>query len=376
MRTKSYIVIFLAAIIMIAGVYFFLFEDNTLFKDLKSANAEYNDAVAIDYDAQRVENNRLQGEIDFVRSEITVLNANLKNIAAEHSQKEIELRLEKTQEISQQATSLRQQISDLENKIQILEDQQYKDELYQESSSDIVYSLLLDCTENTAVDIVTYFADKSEQGYYTVKFVGYIDSLADVMDQIAVVGSDYNISIGNMSLRQIYACYNNMRPWDKATLLKWFQNQYITGSGGIGSIEGGYIVDGIKLSGLIGQETINSLKIAKQNAIDENKTKYDEIIASLEEQRLKSIIEAYNGSSGGASQDKIDALVNSLNAYYDQRVADAKQECSEQEAIIAKNYDDRISALEQDFVQGEFNLADPDMLIYTLDITFAVHSEK
>lgn len=375
MRSKSYIIIFLAAVIMVAGVYLFLFEDNTLFADFKSANTEYNEALSVDYDAQRVENNRLQGEIDFVQSEITVLNANLKNIAAEHSQKEIELRLEKTQEISNQATSLRQQISDLENRIQILEDQQYEDELYQESSSDIVYSLLLDCTEDTAVDIVTYFADKSEQGYYTVKFVGYIDSLSYVMDKIAEVGTDYNISIGNLSLRQIYLCYDNMRSWDKATLLKWFENQYVTGSGGIGSIEGGYVIDGIKLSGLIGQETVNALKIAKQNAIDENKIKYDEIIASLEEQRLKSIMEAYNGSSEGVSQDKIDALVASLNDYYDQRVADTRRECAEKEAEIAKNYDDRISALEQDIVDGEFNLADPDMLIYTLDITFAVHSE-
>lgn len=375
MRSKGYIIIFLAAVIMVAGVYLFLFEDNTLFTDFKSANTEYNEALSVDYDAQRVENNRLQGEIDFVQSEITVLNANLKNIAAEHSQKEIELRLEKTQEISNQATSLRQQISDLENRIQILEDQQYEDELYQESSSDIVYSLLLDCTEDTAVDIVTYFADKSEQGYYTVKFVGYIDSLSYVMDKVAEVGTDYNISIGNLSLRQIYLCYDNMRSWDKATLLKWFENQYVTGSGGIGSIEGGYVIDGIKLSGLIGQETVNALKIAKQNAIDENKIKYDEIIASLEEQRLKSIMEAYNGSSEGVSQDKIDALVASLNDYYDQRVADTRRECAEKEAEIAKNYDDRISALEQDIVDGEFNLADPDMLIYTLDITFAVHSE-
>lgn len=376
MRSKSYAIIFLAAVIMIAGVYLFLFEDNTLFVDFKSASTEYNEALSVDYDAQKVENNRLQGEIDFVQSEITVLNANLKNIAAEHSQKEIELRLEKTQEISKQATSLRQQISDLENKIQILEDQQYKDELYQESSSDIVYSLLLDCTEDTAVDIVTYFANKSEQGYYTVKFVGYIDSLSHVMDQIAKIGTDYNISIGNLSLRQIYLCYDNMRSWDKATLLKWFENQYVTGSGGIGSIEGGYIIDGIKLSGLIGQETVNALKIAKQNAIDENKIKYDEIIASLEEQRLKSIMEAYNGSSEGVSQDKIDALVASLNDYYDQRVADTRRECAEKEAEIAKNYDDRISALEKNIVDGEFNLADPDMLIYTLDITFAVHSEN
>lgn len=375
MRSKSFIIVFLAAAIMLLGVYIFLFEDNTLFQDLKTANTNYDSASSVDYEAQKVENNRLQGEIEFVQSEITVLNANLKNIAAEHSQKEIDLRLEKTQEISQQANSLRQQISELENKIQILEDQQYEDELYQESSSDLIYALLLDCTEDTAVDIVTYFADQSDKGYYTVKLVGYIDSLSEVMDNIIASGADYNISIGNMSLRQIYSCYDNMRPWDKATLLDWFKNQYVTGSGNIGSIEGGYVIDGIKLSGLIGQETINALKVAKQAAIDENKVKYDGIIAEIEKQRLQSIMEAYNGSADGITTDKIEALVASLNAYYDRRVADTRAECTEKEAQIAKNYDDRISALEKDFVDEEFNLADPDMLIYTLDITFKVHAE-
>lgn len=374
MQTKSILVVVLVALVMLLAVYGFLFQNNTLFADLKTAQENYKSANAIDYESQKVENNRLKGEIEFVQSEITVLNANLKNIAAEHSEKEIALRLEKTNEISRQATALRDQISDLEIKIQLLKDQTQEDDLYKESSSDLIYSMLLDCTDNTPVDVVTYFANNSDQGLYTVKLVGYIDSLSDVLDNIIENGMEYNISIGNLSLRQIYTCYDNMREWDKISLLEWFENQYVTGSGGIGSIEGGYIIDGVKLSGLIGQETVKALMAAKEAAIEENKVKYDEIISNIEMQRLDSIMEAYNGAATGVTPDKIEALVNSLNDYYDQKVEETKAECAAEEAAIAKSYDDRIAALEKDVSDEVFNLADPDMLIYTLDITFAVKS--
>ena len=374
MQTKSILVVVLVALVMLLAVYGFLFQDNTLFADLKTAQENYKSANAIDYESQKVENNRLKGEIEFVQSEITVLNANLKNIAAEHSEKEIALRLEKTNEISRQASALRDQISDLEIKIQLLKDQMQEDDLYKESSSDLIYSMLLDCTDNTPVDVVTYFANNSDQGLYTVKLVGYIDSLSDVLDNIIENGMEYNISIGNLSLRQIYTCYDNMREWDKISLLEWFENQYVTGSGGIGSIEGGYIIDGVKLSGLIGQETVKALMAAKEAAIEENKVKYDEIISNIEMQRLDSIMEAYNGAATGVTPDKIEALVNSLNDYYDQKVEETKAECAAEEAAIAKSYDDRIAALEKDVSDEAFNLADPDMLIYTLDITVAVKS--
>lgn len=374
MQTKSILVVVLVALVMLLAVYGVLFQDNTLFADLKTAQENYESANAIDYESQKVENNRLKGEIEFVQSEITVLNANLKNIAAEHSEKEIALRLEKTNEISKQASALRDQISDLEIEIQILKDQLQEDDLYKESSSDLIYSMLLDCTENTPVDVVTYFANNSDQGLYTVKLVGYIDSLSDVLDNLIENGMEYNISIGNLSLRQIYTCYDNMREWDKISLLEWFENQYVTGSGGIGSIEGGYIINGVKLSGLIGQETVKALRAAKEAAIEENKVKYDEIISNIEMQRLDSIMEAYNGAATGVTPDKIEALVNSLNNYYDQKVEETKAECAAEEAAIAKSYDDRIAALEKDVSDEVFNLADPDMLIYTLDITFAVKS--
>ena len=374
MQTKSILVVVVVALVMLLAVYGFLFQDNTLFADLKTAQENYKSANAIDYESQKVENNRLKGEIEFVQSEITVLNANLKNIAAEHSEKEIALRLEKTNEISRQASALRDQISDLEIKIQLLKDQMQEDDLYKESSSDLIYSMLLDCTDNTPVDVVTYFANNSDKGLYTVKLVGYIDSLSDVLDNLIENGMEYNISIGNLSLRQIYTCYDNMREWDKISLLEWFENQYVTGSGGIGSIEGGYIIDGVKLSGLIGQETVKALMAAKEAAIEENKVKYDEIISNIEMQRLDSIMEAYNGAATGVTPDKIEALVNSLNDYYDQKVEETKAECAAEEAAIAKSYDDRIAALEKDVSDEAFNLADPDMLIYTLDITFAVKS--
>ena len=371
MRNKSIFIVVLVAILMVFLVYSMLFDGQTLFDDFNKAREENKAANAIDYDAQLIENNRLEGEIDFVESEITVLNANLKNIQAEHQEKELALRLEKTEEISQKATQLRDRINDLKEEILVLEDMGFDDSIYMESSSDVIYSILLNSIKDTPVDIVNYFANDSDKGYYTIKLVGYYDSLSNVLDTLTENLEAYNISVGNLSVRQIYACYDNMRTFDQASLLHWFQNQYVTGSGNIGSIEGGYTIDGIKLSGIIGMETVDSLKAEKQKAIEENIVKYDEILANIESERLRAIMEAYNGTDA----EKIEALVNALNAHYDKRVDEAKAERDAKEAEIIKDFDDRIAAIEQGMPDEEdFNLADPNMLFYTLDITFAVHT--
>lgn len=376
MKSKSILIIALAAILTLFVVYTALYEDNTMFDDLKTANENYDIANAVDYEAQKIESNRLKSEIEYVESEITVLQANIKNIEAEHAQKVIELRLEKTKEISEKATALRSQITELNHKIDMAEDEKVDDELYLDSSSDVIYSLLLNSTDKTAVDIVTYFAQYADNGLYTVKFVGYIDALSSVMDRLTINGERYNISIGNFSLRQIYNCYDNMRPWDKTSLLDWFDNKYVSGSGGVGSIEGGYIIDGIKLSGLIGQETVEALKQAKLEAIQENKLKYDAIIANIETERMNSIKEAYNALQDGVDIEKVEALVLSLHEYYDKKVDNTKQECLDVENAIIKDFDERIAAISKTPSDEEFNLANPDLLIYTLDITFAVHSDN
>lgn len=373
MRNKSIAIVVVIAILMVLLAYFMLFDGTTIFDEFKTARAANKAANDIDYDADLIEYNRLEGEIDFVESEITVLNANLKNIKADHQQKELDLRMEKTEEISQKATELRNRIAILEEEIVELEDSDFDDSIYLESTSDVIYSILLKSIKDTPVDIVNFFANESDKGHYTVKLVGYYDSVSNVLDNITANLALYDVSIGNVSLRQIYACYDNMRAFDQASLLNWFKNQYITGSGNIGSIDGGYSIDGVKLSGVIGMETVDSLKTEKAKAIAENAATYEQILATIESERLNAIMEAYNGTDAA----KIEALVLALNAHYDKRSAETKAERDAKAAAIAKDFDDRIAAIEQGKPdEDDFNLADPDLLFYTLDLTFSVHSSN
>ena len=379
MRNKSIVIVAVVAVLMLVFMAMFLFDEETradfniVFDNYEKTKQNHEDALATDYEAQRVEYGRLEDEKAFALSELTILEANLKNIQAEHQQKEHELRVEKTEEIRAKESALLDRITELEREIQSFDDKPVIEDNFMESSSDIIYSILLDSITDTPVDIVSYFANDSDKGLYTVKFVGYLDSLSNVLDALTENLVDYDVSVGNLSIRQIYACYSNMRTYDKTTLLEWFENQYVTQNGGIGSIEGGYTIDGVNLSGIIGADTIENLKAEKEKALAENNAKYDEQIQALEAERVAAIIEAYNGTDPA----KVDALVSALHAHYDEKVAAVRAECNEKADAIAKEFDDRIAAIEQGIKDEEenFNLADPSMLFYTMDITFSVHND-
>lgn len=379
MRNKSIAIVAVISILMLVFVAVFLFDEETrsgfdvMFDNYEKTKENHEIAFATDYEAQRVEYGRLEDEKSFALSELTILEANLKNIQAEHQQKEHELRVEMTEEVREKETVLLNRIAELEREIQSFDDKPEVEEDFMESSSDIIYSILLESITDTPVDVVSYFANDSDKGLYTVKFVGYLDSLSNVLDALTENLVDYDISIGNLSIRQIYACYSNMRAYDKTTLLEWFENQYVTQNGGIGSIEGGYTIDGVNLSGIIGADTIENLKAEKEKALAENNAKYDEQIRALENERVAAIIEAYNGTD----PTKVDALVSALHAHYDEKISAVRAECATEAAAIAKEFDDRITAIEQGMKDEEenFNLADPSMLFYTMDITFSVHSD-
>ena len=373
MKFKIVLIVILIGVLTATGSYMMLFKGNDFLKDFDSACKKYEKANAVDYDAQRSTNEQLKSQVDFTKSEISVLKSNLKNLDSEHAAQEVALREEKTKEISDQANALRVEINDLNMQIQNIKNSQEEDSnIYFPSTGDQIYSILLDSIDSTTTDIVTFFANESKDGLYTVKFVGYFDSLTSVMENLYEELEPYNLSIGNASLRQIYSCFNNMREWDKLTLLKWFDNKYINSNGGISNIEGGYEVDGIKLSGLIGNETVESLTAAMENAIAENAAYYENRISNIEKERVASIIAAGNGTDA----DKVAELVNALNKHYDNQVTAVRNELAVKEAEIRQEYQARIDAIEGNNNQEEgFNIANPDMLIYTLDITFSVHVE-
>ena len=226
-------------------------EKVSIFTEWKNAKEEYDLVKDVDYEAQKNEYDRLSSLLSFVEAEISDLQAKMINIESERAQKELQLRQEKTAEINKKANEYRAQISTLEyqiaNKKQDIVPPTVEEEKYLTSTSDVIYSLMLKSLEGTTSDVVTFVGVNGQDGKYTVKLVGYFDTLSEVMDNLTANMEAYGISVGHCSLRQIYACYNNMRPWDKTTLLNWFNNSYVTGSGNIESVDGGYIVNGINI---------------------------------------------------------------------------------------------------------------------------------
>lgn len=351
-------------------------ETISIFTEFKTAKEEYDLVKDIDYEEQKNEYDRLNSKLAFVESQISELEANLVNIKAERAEKELALRQEQTAIINEKANAYREQISKLEyeiaNKQPDAPSNPNNPNTYLDATSDVVYSLMLQGLEGTTSDMVTFVGVNAEDGKYTVKLIGYFDSLTEVMDNITNNMDAYNISIGHCSFRQIYSCYNNMRPWDKITLLNWFNNSYVTESGGIGTVTGGYIVNGINVNGVLGADTIESLTKAKDKDIEEIQAFYQEMIDALEAERVDALIAACQGTD----QDKVAALLAALNDYYDGRVAEVRAECEKKEAEILKTYNDRVAALQNPPAAGGTELGNPDLLIYTLDITFSVNAEK
>lgn len=347
-------------------------ETVSIFTEWKNAKAEYDLVKDVDYEAQKNEYDRLSSLLSFVESEISDLQAKMINIESERAQKELQLRQEKTEEINKKANEYRAQISTLEyqiaNKKQDIVPPTVEDEKYLTSTSDVIYSLMLKSLEGTTSDVVTFVGVNGQDGKYTVKLVGYFDTLSEVMDNLTTNMEAYGISVGHCSLRQIYACYNNMRPWDKTTLLNWFNNSYVTGSGNIENVDGGYIVNGININGVLGADTIDSLTAAKDKDIKEVRDFYQVKIDKIEAERVEAIIAAYKGTD----QDKVNALLMALQAHYDARVAEVRAECESKEAEIMKTFNDRVAALEAPPSSDDVGLGNPDLLIYTLDITFSV----
>ncbi len=349
-------------------------ETINIFTELKNAKVAYDEVKDIDYEAQKNEYDRLNSQLAFVESQINELEANLINIESERAKQELALRQEKTEEINKKISECRTEISRLEyeiaNKQEELAPNKPENE-YLTSTSDLIYSLMLSSLEGTTTDVVTFVGVNAQDGNYTVKLVGYFDSLTEVMDNLTANMEVYDISIGHCSLRQIYSCYNNMRPWDKTTLLNWFNNSYVTGSGNVGTVDGGYIVNGIKINGVLGADTIESLTIAKDKDIKEIRDFYQVQIDKIEAERIEAIIAAYKGTD----QEKVNALLKVLQEHYNERVAAVRAECAAKEAEIMKTYNDRVAALESPSVSDEVGLGNPDLLIYTLDITFSVYDK-
>jgi hypothetical protein len=123
------------------------------------------------------------------------------------------------------------------------------------------------------------------------------------------------------------------------------------------------------MNGILGGDTAESLKDAKDKDITEIRAFYQEKLDKVEAERIDAIIAAYKGTDA----DKVNALLTSLQTHYNTRVAEIKAECKSKEDEILKTYNDRLAALDAPPSEEDMNIGNPDLLIYTLDITISVY---
>jgi hypothetical protein len=390
MKRLMTIILCIVAVVAMVGMYYVLFAPEmtvdpmygtkvpgeSIFDELAAAKEKYDAVKDKDYDGQIDEYERLKGEIAYLEAEISALNKTFANLDSEKVQKEQDEKRKLQAEINERVKELNAEITVLEKQIEELKETRppvpTPEETFLVSTGDVVYKLLLDGLEGTTSDVVTFVGTNAMEGMYTVKFVGYLDSLAEVLDNITTNMQNYDISIGHCSLRQIYACYNNMRPWDKTTLLSWFDKKYVTGGGNVGDMEGGYIIDGVNINGMLGADTLESLTIAKDKDIEEIRAFYQTKLDAVEEDQVNAILAAYKGTD----PDKVMALLTALNAHYETLKNDIREECAVKEAEILKTYNDRVAALDTPATGYGVDIGNPDLLVYTLDITISVYTNN
>ena len=394
MRNKMLAALAIIGAITIVAAYLLLFQPEdvidpiyglptgekvSIFTTAMEAWTQYDAAKEIDYDAQRIESEKLKGQIANTEAQIHELQADLVNVKAEHAEKEYQLIRKETERIESERISLEAEKFAL---MQELDDKRAEhtpvlppDKIFLSSSSDVVYSLLLESLKGTTSDVVTFVGTNAHDGYYTVKFVGYLDSLSELLDNITTNMEDYDVSIGHCSLRQIYSCYDNMRPWDKTSLLHWFKNSYVSGSGDQVNIDGGYIINGININGILGEDTKESLTAAKDKDVKEVMDFYQERLDKIEDDYFERILYIYRGQETGISQDKINASIAAALQIHDTRKAETIAERDAKIAEIIKTYNDRIAALDNPPSSDDMGLGNPDLLIYTLDITISVYND-
>ena len=359
MRKTIRLLLFLVAVIIIALSWFLLFKDSTYLEDYKNAQSAYDKANKIDYDAQKRENELLKLQITQAQKDTVSAEGNLVSIQAEHAAKTIQLKDQKTKELNEQATILNIELSDVQSRVDNFDMPVKEEVVFDIASSDMIFTLLNNSVKDSMVDIVTFHNDDPKNGTYSIKVAGYLSDVTEVFNVLSESLKQYDASIGNFSLRQVYDVYGNERSWDDITRVDWYNNQTIIGEGETAELvnykayineygevvrfDGGYEIEGVKLTGKGTAETTENLELAKKVALQKLKEKYEADQKALEKARVTAIVEIH--AYENASEAALEALLKSIEKYYDKRDADLKTTYEQDIIAITALYDRRIEVI-------------------------------
>lgn len=249
-----------------------------------------------------------------------------------------------------------------------------------------VYSLITDNAKTTNVKVEKFTVYKDIQNLtddtYTISVKGSLVNISGMLNTLMYELSDYNVSVGNLSIRQDYDIYNLQRPFDSNSLLYWYDKKAVNKDGMIiGENEGKSDIPtqpGKSSSSTTGSTNIKFDDEGYERALDkalssleddlddltyDYKQQMDDIeddkSASEETRRiLRNLLKDKYAREKEALESKIDETKKLIKAEYDQKL---------QKQLDAAKQEEERKQTEQNIIQN--TLIDPTKIIYNCDIT-------
>lgn len=248
----------------------------------------------------------------------------------------------------------------------------------EELTTDVMYKKVVDAGDlnNTAITKYYTFDDNT----FTVSMKGTLTELNKTLQSMKKNLDQWNVSFGNLSLRQDYDAYNLQRSYDSGTMVEWYDNKIVNALG-----------ETLNLSDLLTEEETDTGTIYTVASLDD--VKFDTEGMNLEtlasnssyEDRINKKIEGYGNQLSilekteyteevkkalraklendytydmGVLNEKKEKAAAAIEAKYQKKYAQDKEKV----ATAIRTYQDKLDKLRS-------MLADSSMLKYELDIT-------
>ena len=265
MKVKAYLILVLAILLSLSGLVYVIGTSDTGIADLLGAYSNYKHAKGL----------------------------NSENYVNQVVERKAEL-VERTEE----SEKLQVKYSELQNEILKLSNDGKQVE---EMTSSLMYNKLVSAGLPHDVDVIkfyTYTDQYSGALSFTSTMTGKLADLNDMVQSLKENLGDWNIDVGNFSLRQNYDAYSLPRSYDTGTLLDWYDNKIVNALG----------------------EVINIGDLLKAEESEEDKEKIMYSLVSLDDVKLDE-----------AGRDK---EVVASNSYYEKLISDAISNYGKQLALI------------------------------------------
>lgn len=376
-------IVIAALAVIIAGVlaYFVLLNGKNYGSSLKEANKRYHTAASVDYAAEEQEFRQKSISRENLQEENDALVAEYGSIGRKMKEDEAAIKKEKTDEIEQQIAVLREQRDADLLEYNILCQSIADDDPHfsADGEKDVIHALNVSVKDPNSTnlnplddvcELVKWSHLTTDGDCYTCKYVGYEAGLATMMQTLAENLSGYDVSFGNYSMRQIYNAYANTRSWDGSTLLAWYNNSFVTGTGVVAQSADDLMRGRFTQAGQLAESSA-----AIEQAIKEDQAKLEEEYAERANTLRVSIDESIASIMASSYNDETKASLRAqIEAGYQKDLAALQKALETEKAKVEEKYKEQAEDEASDL--SLYDLSDKNLLIYVFDITFTVRTKQ